>query len=86
MTAGATPAERNTRIMFFRLGDITIEISGGGQQTEEGIGKPDRLWGLAWGVGNLTATVARLRAANVMLAGSSHGGGGQPSSSRTAWA
>ena len=57
--------ERNTRIMFFRLGDITIEISGGGQQTEEGIGKPDRLWGLAWGVGDLTATVARLRAANV---------------------
>ena len=57
--------ERNTRIMFFRLGDVTIEISGGGQQTEEGIGKPDRLWGLAWGVGNLTATVARLRAANV---------------------
>lgn len=57
--------ERNTRLLFFRLGDITIEISGGGQQTEEGIGKPDRLWGVAWGVDNLTATVARLRTANI---------------------
>ena len=57
--------ERNTRILFFRLGDITVEISGGAQQTEEGIGKPDRLWGLAWGVENLKAMVARLRAANV---------------------
>jgi methylmalonyl-CoA epimerase len=57
--------ERNTRILFFRLGDITVEISGGAQQTEEGIGKPDRLWGVAWGVGNMTATVARLRAAGV---------------------
>jgi methylmalonyl-CoA epimerase len=57
--------ERNTRILFFRLGDVTVEISGGAQQTEEGVGKPDRLWGVAWGVENLTATVARLRAANV---------------------
>jgi methylmalonyl-CoA epimerase len=57
--------ERNTRILFFRLGDITVEISGGGQQTEEGIGKPDRLWGLAWGVDNLGATVSRLRAARI---------------------
>ena len=57
--------ERNTRILFFRLGDITVEISGGAQQTEEGIGKPDRLWGVAWGVDNMTATVARLRAAGV---------------------
>jgi methylmalonyl-CoA epimerase len=57
--------ERNTRIAFFRLGDITVEISGGAQQTEEGIGKPDRLWGVAWGVDNVTATVARLRAAGV---------------------
>lgn len=57
--------ERNTRILFFRLGDVTVEISGGGQQTEEGIGKPDRLWGVAWGVDDLTATVTRLRAANI---------------------
>ena len=57
--------ERNTRIVFFRLGDITIEISGGAVQTEEGMGKPDRLWGLAWEVEDLAATVARLRASGV---------------------
>lgn len=57
--------ERNTRILFFRLRDITIEISGGAVQTEEGMGKPDRLWGIAWGVDNLEATVNRMRAAGV---------------------
>ena len=57
--------ERNTRILFFRLGDTTIEISGGAQQTEEGMNKPDRYWGLAWGVGDLRATVERLRAAGI---------------------
>jgi catechol 2,3-dioxygenase-like lactoylglutathione lyase family enzyme len=57
--------ERNTRILFFRLGDITIEISGGATQTEEGMGKPDRLWGLAWGVDDVEAACARLRNAGV---------------------
>ena len=57
--------DRNTRILFFRLGDVTIEISGGAVQTEEGVGKPDRIWGVAWGVDDLAATVARLRAAGI---------------------
>jgi methylmalonyl-CoA epimerase len=57
--------ERNTRILFFRLGDITIEMSGGATQTEEGLGKPDRLWGLAWGVGSVEETVLRLRAQGI---------------------
>jgi len=61
--------ERNTRILFFRLADITIEISGGAQQTEEGMGKPDRLWGAAWGVDDLAKTCERLRAAGVDVAG-----------------
>jgi catechol 2,3-dioxygenase-like lactoylglutathione lyase family enzyme len=52
--------ERDTRILFYRAGDITIEISGGARQTEEGMGKPDRLWGLAWGVDDLDAMCARL--------------------------
>lgn len=59
--------DRNTRILFFRLGDITIEISGGAQQTEEGINKPDRLWGLAWGVDDLDAMCARLRGEGVVV-------------------
>jgi catechol 2,3-dioxygenase-like lactoylglutathione lyase family enzyme len=61
--------ERNTRILFFRLGDITIEISGGAQQTEEGMGKPDRLWGIAWGVDDLAKTCERLQAAGVDVSG-----------------
>ncbi len=61
--------ERNTRILFYRLGDITIEISGGAMQTEEGLGKPDRLWGLAWGVGDLAATCERLSAAGIDVSG-----------------
>ncbi len=65
--------ERNTRILFYRLRDITIEISGGAQQTEEGLGKPDRLWGLAWGVGNVEATCARLRAAGIEVSGPRRG-------------
>ncbi len=61
MALDRTFPDRNTRILFFRLGDITIEISGGAQQTEEGINKPDRLWGMAWGVDDLDAMCARLR-------------------------
>lgn len=57
--------ERDRRILFFRLGDITVEISGGAEQTEEGMHKPDRLWGIAWGVDDLRATVERLRAAGI---------------------
>lgn len=57
--------DRNVRILFFRLGDITVEVSGGAQQTEEGMGKPDRLWGLAWGVDDVTDACKRLRMAGV---------------------
>ncbi len=61
--------ERNARILFFRLDDITVEISGGAQQTREGVGKPDRLWGAAWGVDDLAATCDRLRAAGIETSG-----------------
>lgn len=61
--------ERNSRILFFRLGDITVEISGGAVQTKEGIGKPDRLWGVAWGVDDAAATCARLAAAGIETSG-----------------
>ena len=61
--------ERNTRILFYRLGDITIEISGGAVQTKEGLGKPDRLWGAAFGVEDVEATCERLRAAGIDVSG-----------------
>jgi methylmalonyl-CoA/ethylmalonyl-CoA epimerase len=55
--------------MFFRLGDITVEISGGAQQSSEGLGKPDRLWGLAWGVDDLDAMCQRLQAEGIRTSG-----------------
>ena len=61
--------ERNTRILFFRLADITIEISGGAAQSKEGVGKPDRFWGIAWGVDSIEATCARLAAAGIETSG-----------------
>lgn len=65
--------ERNTRILFFRLRDITIEISGGATQTQEGEGKPDRYWGITWGVGSIDAACARLAAAGVETSGPRQG-------------
>ncbi|HZP58077.1 MAG TPA: VOC family protein [Dehalococcoidia bacterium] len=61
--------DRNARILFFRLGDITIEISGGAVQAREGIGKPDRLWGLAWRVPSVEEACTRLRAAGIDVSG-----------------
>jgi len=61
--------ERNARILFFRLADITVEISGGAVQAKEGVGKPDRVWGLAWGVDDLQATCDRLNAAGIETSG-----------------
>lgn len=61
--------DRNTRILFFRLGDITIEASGGAEQSAEGMGKPDRIWGLAWGVPDVEAACERLREAGIDVAG-----------------
>lgn len=61
--------ERDRRILFFRLADITIEISGGAAQTREGIGKPDRFFGLAWGVDSIENTCARLADAGIETSG-----------------
>jgi catechol 2,3-dioxygenase-like lactoylglutathione lyase family enzyme len=64
-----TFTDRNTRILFYRLADITIEISGGAAQPREGIGKPDRFFGLAWGVDSVEKVCARLAAAGVEVSG-----------------
>lgn len=65
--------DRNTRILFYRLNDITIEISGGAAQSKEGIGKPDRMWGLAWGVDSMDAICARLNDAGIETSGARSG-------------
>ncbi len=51
--------ERNSRLLFFRLRDVTLELAGrmNGAATDEG----DRLWGVAYEVGDVAAAVARLR-------------------------
>ncbi len=61
--------ERNTRILFYRLADITIEISGGAAQSKEGVGKPDRMWGIAWGVDSVDSACTRLAAAGIETSG-----------------
>ncbi len=51
--------ERGVRLVFFRLGGVTLEIAaraGAGSDPDA----PDRLWGLAWQVGDADATRARL--------------------------
>lgn len=65
--------DRNTRILFYRLADITIEISGGAAQSKEGIGKPDRMWGVAWGVDSIDAICARLNDAGIETSGARQG-------------
>lgn len=53
--------ERNSRLLFFRLRDVTLELAGriDGEEPDDG----DRLWGVAYEVGDVAAAVARLRRA-----------------------
>jgi catechol 2,3-dioxygenase-like lactoylglutathione lyase family enzyme len=50
---------RGTRILFFRVGGVTVEVAGpidGGPDPAA----PDRLWGIAWRVADVDAAVRRL--------------------------
>jgi len=54
------------RLMFFRCGDLVVEIM---HPLEDGRGEgPDRVWGLSWRVADIAATRARL-AAGVAVSG-----------------
>ena len=46
----------NTRILFFRLNNTTIEVV---EQNHKEV-EPDKLWGLAWGVKSIKDAHARL--------------------------
>jgi catechol 2,3-dioxygenase-like lactoylglutathione lyase family enzyme len=46
------------RLMFFRCGDLVVEIVH--RLDEADSGKPDRLWGLSWRVADIDAAQARL--------------------------
>jgi catechol 2,3-dioxygenase-like lactoylglutathione lyase family enzyme len=51
--------ERGVRLVFFRLGGVTIEIAARAGAPPDA-DAPDRLWGLAWQVGDADAARARL--------------------------
>lgn len=57
--------ERNSRLLFFRLRDVTLEIAGRIEGEQEDTG--DRLWGVAYEVGDVAKTAARLREAGFDL-------------------
>lgn len=60
--------ERGTRILFFRVGGVTVEV-GASLSESARPHKPDRLWGLAYRVRDLEAASARLLAAGFDVSG-----------------
>jgi catechol 2,3-dioxygenase-like lactoylglutathione lyase family enzyme len=63
MVRDLTRPDWNTRLMFFRCGDLIFEIM---QRLDRPVSdKPDRLWGLSWRVADADAARARLAAAGV---------------------
>jgi len=55
--------EWGARLMFFRCGDLIVEIA---HDLEAGVSAgPDKLWGLSWRVGDARAASARLHAAGI---------------------
>lgn len=53
------------RMLFFRCGDLIIEVVHDTKGGTGATGGPDRLWGLSWRVGSVDKAQARLRAAGV---------------------
>jgi catechol 2,3-dioxygenase-like lactoylglutathione lyase family enzyme len=58
-----TFGERDTRILFFRVGGATLEVAGRPGPPPTLSEAPDRIWGLAWKVGDVDAAQRRLAAA-----------------------
>jgi catechol 2,3-dioxygenase-like lactoylglutathione lyase family enzyme len=53
--------ERGVRLVFFRFGQVTLELSGAHPPPAPRAGEPaDRLWGLAWRVPSIEAARDRL--------------------------
>ncbi len=60
--------ERGVRLVFFRFGQVTLELSGTHPPPEPGAeARRDALWGLAWRVPSIEAARARLDAAGVSI-------------------
>ena len=58
MALDRTNAEWGTRLMFFRCGDLIVEIAH--DLSKAPSDDPDRIWGLSWRVPDITAAHARL--------------------------
>lgn len=63
MTLDLSRPDWGARLMFFRCGDLVVEIVQ--RLTENRRGDGDRLWGLSWRAADLDATRARLAAAGL---------------------
>lgn len=58
-----TNADWDMRLMFFRAGDITVELA---HRLSAGAGnQPDKLWGLSWRVPDIEAAHQRMAKANL---------------------
>lgn len=63
MALDRTNPDWGARLMFFRCGDLVVEIM---HRLKDGRGDgPDRVWGLSWRVADIAATHARLVEAGV---------------------
>jgi catechol 2,3-dioxygenase-like lactoylglutathione lyase family enzyme len=63
MTLDLARPDWGARLMFFRCGDLVVEIVH--RMKEEKCGDPDKLWGLSWRVADLEAARTRLAAAGL---------------------
>ena len=63
MTLDLARPDWGARLMFFRCGDLVVEIVH--HLNEASRGNPDKLWGLSWRVADIDAAQARLAAAGL---------------------
>ena len=63
MTLDLSRPDWGARLMFFRCGDLVVEIVH--RLNEASRGDPDKLWGLSWRVADIEAAQARLAAAGL---------------------
>lgn len=71
MRLDLTQPDWNARLMFFRCGDLVVEIVQRLNETTNN--RSDRLWGLSWRVAEIKAVHARLTAAGLDLTEMSEG-------------
>lgn len=65
MSLDRTNTQWGTRLIFFRCGDLVIEVS---HNLKGGVGDdPDRLWGATWRVADIDAAHARMGAAGITI-------------------